>query len=291
MSKTVLITGTSSGFGKLTAETLLAKGYTVVATMRDVAGSNKEVAGAFQEKGALVAELEVTSDASVDAAISSVLSEVPQLDVVIQNAGVGIVGWQENFSPEDWERIFQVNVFGVQRVNRAIIPHMRERGSGLIVQISSLLGRMVIPSYGPYNASKWAVEAMAENYRVELAQFGIESCIVEPGGFPTAFKDHLIRPSDSDRSASYGTQAEFPEAFLKGFMQALAANQAQNPQLVADALSELIDMAPGERPFRTIVDKMGMGDALQPYNDMLDSIMRGTYGAFHIDHLLKLKQQ
>lgn len=290
MSKTILITGTSSGFGKLTVETLLAKGHTVVATMRDVESSNKEVAEAFREKGAHVVELDVTSATSVDAAISSVLSRVSQLDVVVQNAGVGVVGWQESFTPEDWERIFQVNVFGVQRVNRAIIPHMRERGSGLIVQISSLLGRMVVPSYGPYNASKWAVEALAENYRVELAQFGIESCIVEPGGFPTTFNDHLMRPSDGARASAYGPQAEFPETFLKGFMQALASNSAQNPQLVADAVSTLVDTAPGARPFRTIVDKMGMGDALQPYNEMLDKILHGTYGAFHIDHLLTLKK-
>src|SRR5207237_236186 len=109
-----------------------------------------------------------------------------------------------------WRRVFEVNVFGVQRVVRAVLPRMKERKAGLLVQVSSLNGRMALPFQGPYSPSKWAVEALAEVYRVELSQLGIESCIVEPGGMPTTFLERLVTPSDSSRDASYGDMAQFP---------------------------------------------------------------------------------
>ena len=117
------------------------------------------------------------------------------LDVVINNAGVGVLGLQEAFTIDDWQKLFDINVFGVQRVNRAVIPGMRARGSGLLIQVASILGRMTIPFYGPYNASKWALEALSENYRTELSGFGVDCCIVEPGGYPTNFMANLMTPS------------------------------------------------------------------------------------------------
>jgi NAD(P)-dependent dehydrogenase (short-subunit alcohol dehydrogenase family) len=289
MSK-ILITGASGGFGRLTVVALLKAGHNVVATMRDVAGRNRAIAEELTKLGAHVLELDVTQDASTQKGVDQALGKLGTIDVVINNAGVGVLGFQESFTPEDWRRVFEINVFGVQRVNRAILPHMKERKQGLLIQISSLLGRIAVPFYGPYQASKWAVEALAENYRVELSQLGIESCIVEPGGYPTTFIDHLVRPSDPSRSASYGEMSQMPEGFLKGFEQALAANPAQDPKNVATAIVELIAKPRGERPFRTVVDKMGMGDHVAGYNEHLDKITHGIYAAFGIGHLLKIKK-
>lgn len=289
MSCKILITGASAGFGKLTADTLLKKGHTVVGSMRGVEGKNQAVAGELKAAGAHIVEIDVTSDDSVDQGVAAAMEKAGGLDVVVNNAGVGVVGLQETFTPEDWRTLFDINVFGVQRVNRAVLPHLREQNSGLLIHVSSLLGRMTIPFYGPYNASKWALEAMAENYRTELSGFGVDSCLVEPGGFPTTFMDNLIKPSDSSRDDGYGELAQAPAGFLANFEQALAGNPAQDPQNVADAIADLIDTPAGQRQFRTVVDKMGMGDHLVGYNDQLEQITAGIYGAFGMDGMLKLK--
>ncbi len=290
MAQTILITGASGGFGKLTTETLLSKGHTVVATMRDVEGRNKEKAQELAKLGAKVVELDVTNDQSVDTAITNALREVGGIDVVVNNAGVGVMGFQEGFTPDDFQKVFDINVFGVQRVIRAILPHFKEKKSGTIINVSSLLGRMTIPFYGPYNASKWALEALSENYRVELSQHGIDVAIVEPGGFATEFFAALLPPSDESRAASYSEYQPQPQMFFENFDAALAANPEQNPQNVADAITGVIETAPGSRAFRTIVDKMGMGDHLKGYNQSADQITNGVYGAFGIDHLLSLKK-
>ncbi len=287
----VLITGASSGFGKMTVTSLLQRGHTVVASVRDIQGRNKTPAEELNGIGAQVVEMDVTDDSSVEAAVAQALDSVHGLDVVVNNAGLGVLGVQESFTPDDWRRVFDVNVFGVQRVNRAVLPHMRERGSGLLVHISSLLGRMTIPFYGPYNASKWALEAMSENYRVELSGFGIDVAIVEPGGFATPFAESLMRPSEQSDDASLVAMQEQAEGFLHGFGEALAANPAQNPQNVADAVVQVIETPAGQRPFRTVVDKMGMGDAIQPYNEQLETLTSSIYSAFGMDQMLKLKVQ
>jgi NAD(P)-dependent dehydrogenase (short-subunit alcohol dehydrogenase family) len=287
----ILITGASGGFGKLTVVALLSKGHTVVASMRNIRGKNRELADELTGKGAKVVEMDVTEDASVTAGVSQAVEAADGLDVVVNNAGRGVLGIQETFAVDDWRQLFEVNVFGVQRVVRAVLPHMRAKRAGLLIQISSLLGRIAVPFYGPYNASKWAIEAMSENYRVELSSFGVDVVVVEPGGFPTTFIDNLMRPSDRSRDGSLGTMPKDAQGFLHGFEQALANNPAQNPQNVADAIVEVIETPAGQRPFRTIVDKMGMGDAINPYNEQLDRITAGIYSAFGIGHLRQLNTQ
>lgn len=287
----VLVTGASGGFGRLTVMSLVKNGHEVVASMRDVHERNQEIAGEFGGLGAKVIEMDVAQDNSVAVGVARALEAVGGLDVVVNNAGIGVLGVQETFTPDDWQRLFNVNVFGVQRVIRAILPHMREKRSGLLVQISSLLGRIAVPFYGPYNASKWALEAMSENYRVELSGFGVDVVIIEPGGYPTTFIGSLMRPSDRTRDASLGTMPLDAQNFLHGFEQALAANPAQNPQNVADAIVKVIDTPAGQRPFRTIVDKMGMGGAIQPYNEQLEKLTASIYSAFGIGHMRQLKTQ
>ena len=289
MSKKVLITGASGGFGKLTVHTLLQQGHQVAATMRNPEGRNKAIADELRNAGAHIIELDVTDDASVNNGVKQVIDSLGGIDVVVNNAGVGVLGMQEHFTPEDWQKLFDINVFGVQRVNRAVLPHLRAKNSGLLVHVSSLLGRMSLPFYGPYNASKWALEALAENYRVELSGFGIDSVLVEPGGYPTTFMDALIRPSDNSRNDAYGDFMNAPNQLLESFEGALANNPAQNPQDVADAIAGLVNTPAGERPTRTVVDKMGMGDHITGYNDQLTQITSGIYNAFGMGDMLKLK--
>lgn len=288
MSKKVLITGSNGGFGKLTVLSLLKSGYEVAASMRAIGSRNAESAEELRNAGALVVEIDVTDDASVENGVQEAIQGLGGLDVLINNAGVGVVGMQEHFTPEDFKKLFDINVFGVQRVNRAAVPHLRAQGGGLIIYISSLLGRVTLPFYGPYNASKWALEALAENYRVELSGFGVESIIVEPGGYATSFMENLMTPSDQSRNEQYGDFMNAPQAMFKGFEQALSNNKEQDPQKVADSITQLIETPIGEKPFRTVVDAMGMGDSLGGYNDHLEQIMHGVYSGFQMEGMLKV---
>ena len=286
----VLITGSSTGFGKLIAETLIKEGHNVAATMRGVAGKNKASAKSLTQAGAKVVELDVANDMSAEKGVQDAVAALGGLDVVINNAGFGYLGLQEAFTIEDWKRTFDVNVFGVQRVNRAAIPHLRKQGSGLLISISSVAGRIVFPFFGAYTASKWAVEALSDGYRVELSRDGIESVVVEPGGFATEFFDKMQTPSDKARAVSLGEFANAPKEFFKNFGKSLEQRPDQKPQDVADAISKLIATPAGQRPFRTIVDKMGMADAVNPLNEQYEKAQEGVYGAFGMGPMLKTKK-
>lgn len=289
MAKKILITGASGGFGKLTVLTLLQKGHQVAASMRDIHGKNKNVADELRKAGAKIIEIDVTDDTSVNNGVQKAITDLDGLDVLINNAGLGVLGMQEFFTPADFQKVFDINVFGVQRMNRAVVPYFREKKNGLIVYTSSLLGRIALPFYGAYQSSKWALEALAENYRVELSGFGIENCIVEPGGYPTAFSDNLLRPSDNSRELGYGDFAKVPEAALHNFENVLKNNPQQNPQKVADAFAELIEKPKGDKPFRTAVDFIGMADHIQKYNEHLEQIMTGLYTNFGTQGMLSVR--
>ena len=288
MSK-VIITGANGGFGALTVKTLLSQGHSVVATVRNPESKNKAAAEELTALGAHVIHLDVTDDESVNTGVAKAIEWLGGLDVVVNNAGIGNLGIQEQYTTEDWKKLFEVNVFGVQRVNRAALPTLRAQGSGLLIHISSLLGRMVFPFYGPYNASKWALEAMAENYRIELSAFGVDSTLIEPGGFPTGFFNDLMKPSDTSSNAGYGDMIHAPQQAFESFEGALAQNPSQDPQLVADAVLKLIETPAGSRPMRTTVDNMGMGAHISAYNEQLQQVHEGIYGAFGMDGMLKLK--
>lgn len=289
MAKKILITGASGGFGKLTVLTLLQKGHQVAASMRDIHGKNKNVADELRKAGAKIIEIDVTDDTSVNNGVQKAITDLDGMDVLINNAGLGVLGMQEFFTPADFQKVFDINVFGVQRMNRAVVPYFREKKNGLIVYTSSLLGRIALPFYGAYQSSKWALEALAENYRVELSGFGIENCIVEPGGYPTAFSDNLLRPSDNSREVGYGDFAKVPEAALHNFENVLKNNPQQNPQKVADAFAELIEKPKGDKPFRTAVDFIGMADHIQKYNEHLEQIMTGLYTNFGTQGMLSVR--
>ena len=164
---------------------------------------------------------------------------------------------------------------------------MREKKSGLIVFVSSLLGRMALPFYGPYTASKWALEAMAETSRAELSAFGIETCIVEPGGHATLFLKNLMTPSDGTRIKAYGEIGEAPKKLVSNFEKLLSEKREQDSNHVAKAIQSLIETPKGQRPFRTVVDNLGKKDLIEAFNRYSEKMTLEIFSSAGMEHMLK----
>ena len=285
----VLITGAAGGFGTKIIEALLKEGYSVTGALRDATGRNKAAAEALRQRGVFVVEIDVTNDDSVEAGVSMALAEMGGIDILINNAGIGTVGIQESFTAEDWKKVFDVNVFGVQRMTRAVLPFMKKQQQGLLLLISSLSARLAVPFPGPYCPSKWAAEALAESYRTEASNLGVESCIIEPGAFPTQFIGSLLQPSDGGRTADYGAIKDMPGAMLASIESVFDANPDQGLNMVSDAVIKLLKIPHGERPIRTEVDTMFMGELVAPLNQQLEAANNKMYEAFQMSHLTRVK--
>lgn len=267
----VFISGTSSGFGFLSVKSLLGAGHHVFAGMREPSGRNAPAAAALRDAAAsssgklTILDLDVTDTASVEQAVGEAITAAGHLDVVINNAGIGTWGYAESYTPEQFQRLFDVNILGVQRVYRAALPHMRARKAGLFINVGSGLGRYVLPYLAPYALTKYALECLNDTYAMELAPFGIESSLVQPGGFPTDFMGNGVKPGDDVRLASYGALADAPAQMAAGFVQMMSGPNAPNPQAVADKVLEIVASPAGSRPSRAPVDFM-MGQALEAIN-------------------------
>lgn len=263
MKKVILITGASSGFGRDTAETLAAAGYKVFAGVRDMAGRNRAVTDTLRVKGIEPIALDVTSDASVNTAIAAVLAKSGgKLDVVINNAGIASAGVSESFTPEQLRDLFEVNVFGIQRVLRAVLPTLRKQGDGLVINTGSILGRVTFPFFGLYGASKFAVEAMTDSYRYELSQLGVDVVLVQPSAYPTNMYASAQQPSDAARGTAYGEIGAIPGKMFETFMGMFAATNAPNPHDVAEAIVTLVATPKGQRPDRIVVGQSFGSDAI-----------------------------
>jgi NAD(P)-dependent dehydrogenase (short-subunit alcohol dehydrogenase family) len=287
--KNVLITGAAGGFGTVIIEALLTEGFIITGAMRDANGRNKRTAESLEKKGVFVVEIDVTDDASVTAGVETAATQMGSIDILINNAGLGAGGIQEAFTADDWKKVFDVNVFGVQRMTRAVLPFMKQQQQGLLMLISSLSARLSVPFQGPYSPSKWAAEALAESYRMEVSNLGIESCIIEPGAFPTQFIGSLLQPSEKGRTSDYGAIKDLPGALLASIESVFEANPEQSPDLVSKAVMNLINMPHGKRPMRTEVDKMFMGDLVAPLNQQLAKANKELYKAFQMEHLSIVK--
>jgi NAD(P)-dependent dehydrogenase (short-subunit alcohol dehydrogenase family) len=256
----VLITGSSTGFGRLLTETLAGKGHTVFATMRDPGGRNAKNVSEIRtltEKNSLpihVLELDVTDDASVERAVDAAIAKTGRIDVAINNAGYYLSGLAEAVTTEQAQRLMDTNFLGAVRVNRAVLPHMRRQRSGLLMHISSAAGRLVAPSMGLYCASKFALEALAESYRYELAAQGIESVIVEPGPYETPVFGNTVKAADEARTSTYGAVKDIPAR-----LDAALSSTAGNPQEVADAVLKIIETPAGEKQLRYFVSPASFG--------------------------------
>jgi len=261
MKKIVLITGTSTGFGGLMARTFDREGFTVIATMREVNGKNAEAA---KELNALpnteVIELDITSDDSVQNAVSEVLSKYGKIDVLINNAAVFSGGLTEAYSIGQVEKVFNSNVYSVLRLNSAVLPGMRAVKDGLIITISSSVGRVSPPFQGIYNATKFAVEGLTEASYQELIGHGVESVLIEPGAFATEIWGKSGIGADLQEVAeAYGEETSvMQQNFMNAFGHILQQKQP-DPQLIADAALKLALTAKGERPLRTPVDPLANG--------------------------------
>jgi NAD(P)-dependent dehydrogenase (short-subunit alcohol dehydrogenase family) len=297
IDKVVLITGSSTGFGKTTAKSLAQRGYRVIATMRNCSGRNSSVAEALrslaESKGWSldVIDMDVTSDASVNHAVEEALARAGRLDVVINNAGIAAVGITEAFTVEQFQQVFDVNLFGALRVNRAVLPAMRRQRNGLLIHVSSVGGRVVVPGLAPYHASKYALEAVADALRYELSEFSIDSVLVEPGSHSgTAINEKALAlaPADQDRVAGYGSTAETVHRIGALLEQASRAPDTPTSEVVVDAFVRLIEMPAGERPFRT-VPTVSMQPLLEPYNALAASIRDSVAEMFGISELKMLR--
>jgi len=256
----VLITGSSTGFGRLFADTVARKGHTVFATMRDPGGRNAKNAAEIRtlaEKDSLpihVLELDVTNDASVERAVDAAVAKAGRIDVAINNAGYYLSGLEEAVTTEQAQRLMDTNFLGPVRVNRAVLPHMRRQRSGVLMHISSGAGRVVLPGVGFYCASKFALEALAEAYSYELAAQGIESVIVEPGQYETAIFGNTVTASDEARIATYGAAKEIPAK-----VNTALSSTAGNAQEVADTILHIIETPAGEKKLRYFVSPQNFG--------------------------------
>src|ERR1700723_991765 len=287
MAKAILITGAARRFGRLTAETLTESGHRVFAGFRSTDGDRKNVADDFKKRKIEVVRLDVTDEESVSLAVKNLLGQTNgELDVVINNAGIASAGISETFTPEQLHDLFDVNVFGIQRVIRATLPNMRKKQAGLIINIGSILGRVTLPFFGLYGASKYAVEAMTDGYRYELSQLGVDVVLVQPSAHPTHMYAAAQQPADAGLAEEYGEVADTPRKILETFGNLFKGDNAPNPQDVATAVDKLVSMPAGSRPDRVVVGLPFGSDAV---NNAVAPIQHGVMDSLGLGDLTKLK--
>jgi NAD(P)-dependent dehydrogenase (short-subunit alcohol dehydrogenase family) len=276
----IFITGASTGFGRLFAETLARNGHTVFATMRDAQGKNAKNAADLlalakrESLAILTLECDVTSDASVELAVRAAIAQAGRIDVAINNAGYAIVGLTEAITTQQAQQIMDTNFMGCVRVNRAVLPHMRRHRKGLLMHISSGAGRVVIPAFSLYTASKFAMEALAETYRYELASQGIESVVVEPGAYQTPVFSNLVTAADTSRGETYGIAKQITTK-----MNTLLANTAGNAQEVADVVLQIVETPVGQKKLRYRVSPTDLGvDEINATTERVQSRLFEMFG-------------
>jgi NAD(P)-dependent dehydrogenase (short-subunit alcohol dehydrogenase family) len=256
----VLITGTSSGLGRLSAEAFARAGWPTFATMRDSRSRNSRAAAELRALAARglpieVLDLDVRYDASVEAAVAAVLKASDgRLDVVINNAGIATPGPVELQDAEALSEEFETNLLGAHRVARAVLPAMRARRSGLILQMSSGMGRVVNPLLASYCATKWALEGLSEAMRYQLAPMGVDVCLVEPGPHPSRFAANAQRRLEAMVGGLAGDRRVADWSDMINRARTLDDEErTADPMDVVRALLNLAAMPQGQRPLRTVV--------------------------------------
>lgn len=255
--KTILITGASSGFGKKLTEQLATKGrYNIIATFRDTTTESALQLGQLPQVRVL--PLDVTSDESVIQLMKAIGDSV---DILVNNAGVFGGGLLEAHSVAQVQKLFEVNTYGPLRLMKAVLPSMRQKQEGLIINISSMLGFFSIPLNAVYCASKFALEALVAGSYGELVSKGIENILVEPGTFPTElYQKEGIKADLADITASYDGLAEQMTAYAGQHVYRAIQEHQPDPQAVVDKIISLIEMPKGTRPLRSPIDHIS-GDA------------------------------
>ncbi len=286
--KNIIITGSSSGFGLKAAKDFADKGNKVFATMRKPDGKNAEKKAELESHSThiKVVDMDVTNETSVKEAMDGILAEAGHIDILINNAGIMYLGITEAFSVEQARFQMETNYFGAIRTMQAVLPSMRKAGSGLIINTSSLVGRMSPPFFGTYTATKHALEGYSQALRYEVSPFGVDVVMVEPGPFGTGLLASGQAPEHNEVLETYGELAGVPSAMGENFAQMLQSEDAPDSQWVVDAYLKLAEMSFGKRPTRTVVGITWGVDEInkltQPIQDrvlkemQLESILSGT---------------
>ncbi|MDG1779605.1 MAG: SDR family oxidoreductase [Flavobacteriales bacterium] len=245
MSNVIVVTGGSSGIGKAIAEYLHSKGHKVYGTSRQAALSSKET-------GFQMLRMDVTDEASIQEGIDFVIQQEGKLDVLVNNAGLGMTGPLENSSANELDLIFQTNVYGVMNVCRKAIPFLRE-AKGKIINITSIGGRFALPYRGVYCASKFAVEGLSEALSMELLPQGIDVSIIQPGDVKT----HINKNRHTAEQVDLKTYPNFNEVLEQVNQE---VNDAQDPILVAKTVEKIIHTSSPKLRYRvgTFTQKLSL---------------------------------
>ncbi|HKZ96355.1 MAG TPA: SDR family oxidoreductase [Hyphomicrobiaceae bacterium] len=235
---TVLITGASSGIGRATAELFADRGWSVAATMRSPESSDL---GAASDR-IRVFRLDVTDRRSIEAAVTEAIAAFGRIDVLVNNAGYGLIGLFEEMSEEQVRRQLDTNVLGLMNVTRAVLPHMRSQRSGCIINVASAAGRFTLPLYTLYCTSKWAIEGFSEGLGFEVAQHGITVKIIEPGAIKSEFFGRSLEVPARGPIADYGDWAARVFANIKA-----RCVDIPGPGLVARSIFKAATARPGWR--------------------------------------------
>ena len=254
--------------------------------MRDPLGRNQKAARELAElSGVRVLELDVTQDDSV----SKAAELAGDVDAVIHNAGLGITGVAEGSTTEQLSYIMEVNLIGVHRLNRAVLPGMRARKSGLLIYVSSGLGRTVLPYMSAYCASKYALEAYAETLSYELSTHGIDTVILQPGAYPSGFRGNILKPDDQDRLADYPVEQAEAESIHRNISEMLQSEMAPDPHDVTRAMLKVIEMPRTERPLRVALRKDSGG--LKMINQICGEVQGALLRGMNLEHRLPKRPQ
>ncbi|MGK9118991.1 SDR family oxidoreductase [Olivibacter jilunii] len=285
--KVVLITGTNSGFGWLTANSVAALGHKVYATMRDTKGKNADRANALSQVANItVLDVTLTDETSVKQAFDTVIAKEGTIDVLVNNAGVALFGVAESATTADVQRVFDVNVTAPWRLMKLALPFMRKQSEGLIINVSSGWGRFSPPFSAVYGASKFALEGLSEGLHYEARPLGVDVAIIQPGAFPTEMSQKIQAGSDTSVVDDYKLIAEVPGKMFNALSQMFETIKP-DPQNIADAVVKLINLPKGQRPLRTVVDPF-TGEIVKAANDAVQVEYERGLTAFGMKDLLSL---
>ncbi|WP_439132578.1 SDR family oxidoreductase [Polaribacter sp.] len=283
--KNIIITGSSSGFGLKAVKDFADKGNKVFATMRNPEGKNSEKKAELEgySDHIKVVDMDVTNDDSVKKAMANILKEAGNIDILINNAGIMYIGITEAYSLEQARFQMETNYFGAIRTMQAVLPSMRKSGKGLIINTSSLVGRMSPPFFGTYTATKHALEGYSQALRYEVSPFGVDVVMVEPGPFGTGLLASGQMPAHNEVLDTYGELAGVPNAMGENFAQMLQSEDAPDPQWVVDAYLKLAEMPFGKRPTRTVV---GITWGVDKINELTQPIQDNVLKEMQLDTVL-----
>ncbi|OZI07063.1 short-chain dehydrogenase/reductase [Siphonobacter sp. BAB-5385] len=282
--KIVLITGTNSGFGWLTARSVAALGHKVYATMRETTGKNADQAHALsQVENITVLDVTLTDETSIKTAIDTIIATEGTIDVLVNNAAHTIMGVAESCTPADVQRMFDVNVVAPWRLMKQVLPYMRKQSEGLIVNVSSGFGRFGFPFSAVYSASKFGLEGLSEGLHYELRPLGVDVAILEPGSFPTEMSQKVQSGSDASILEGYQAIDHIPNKIFSAIGR-MFETVKPNPQEVADAVVNLIRLPQGQRPLRTVVDPT-TGQLVKAANEAVQAEYTKGLAAFGIEEL------